>query len=85
MKLCRKCSLWKPLEDFYRLSHTRDGRASYCKVCHNAGVLARRRSDREAYRARMRAYRRRPEVREQRADAQRLRRFRKRMARKHGA
>jgi len=47
MKTCRICGQVKPLDDFYRLAHTKDGRNSYCKPCHNAQSLrnSRKRGD----------------------------------------
>lgn len=32
-KRCRICGRSKPLDDFYRNKNTKDGRASYCKLC----------------------------------------------------
>lgn len=36
MKRCPDCGEVKPLESFCRNRNTRDGRATYCKPCHNA-------------------------------------------------
>lgn len=36
MKCCRDCGQDKPLSEFYASPGRRDGRASYCKPCHNA-------------------------------------------------
>jgi len=35
-KRCPDCGEVKPLEAFCRNKNTRDGRACYCKLCHNA-------------------------------------------------
>lgn len=35
MKRCPDCGETKPLEAFCRNRRTRDGRATYCKPCHN--------------------------------------------------
>jgi len=32
-KLCPKCGQEKPFTDFYKASHTKDGRGGYCKSC----------------------------------------------------
>lgn len=32
-KLCYRCKLWKPLEEFYVKSSTKDGRQGHCKEC----------------------------------------------------
>ena len=38
-KICYKCKISKPLNDFHKHSTTKDGRQSYCKNCHNARQL----------------------------------------------
>lgn len=35
-KVCIKCKLPKPLEEFYNRKESRDGRSPYCKECHRA-------------------------------------------------
>lgn len=35
LKTCKLCKSEKPLDDFHRCKHTRDGRNSYCKPCAN--------------------------------------------------
>jgi len=32
-KPCSRCKTVKPLDEFYPLKNSRDGRASYCKIC----------------------------------------------------
>jgi hypothetical protein len=34
-KRCRDCGQVKPLDQFHRNSHRRDGRQGWCKECHN--------------------------------------------------
>lgn len=36
MKLCSKCSEWKPLAEFSSQKDKRDGLRAHCKSCHNA-------------------------------------------------
>ncbi len=33
MKLCRRCQIVKPVEEFYRLRSSEDGRSGVCKTC----------------------------------------------------
>lgn len=33
MKRCRRCQIVKPVEEFYRLRSSEDGRAGVCKTC----------------------------------------------------
>lgn len=35
-KKCSRCAKVKPLAEFSRAAHGRDGRAAHCKDCHNA-------------------------------------------------
>lgn len=41
MKTCKKCSVEKPLEDFYDRPGSTDGKRSNCKVCHNTPIYER--------------------------------------------
>lgn len=34
MKFCKKCKVEKPLADFYKHKHSKDGHQALCKVCH---------------------------------------------------
>lgn len=81
MKQCRKCLHWKGLDDFYKQSDTRDKRGSYCKECQNAARRALAKAFPERERAREARWRKDPAYAERKADAQRRRRFLKRMAR----
>jgi 5-methylcytosine-specific restriction endonuclease McrA len=49
MKTCRDCRVEKPLDDFYRHSETRDGRAAYCKPCVRERVRASRAAKPDMY------------------------------------
>jgi hypothetical protein len=42
MKCCPCCGLSKPYEEFPRNKRTKDGWATYCKLCHNAKGRASR-------------------------------------------
>jgi hypothetical protein len=48
VKRCHMCGTWKPMDEFYRAKHHRDGRTSYCKPC----CYQRRRSYSESSTAR---------------------------------
>ena len=85
MKRCTKCLHWKPLDGFYVKNSAKGRLQPRCKACHDADAKEYRDRNREAYRAYQREYIKRDEVRVARADSERLRRFRKRMARKRGA
>lgn len=39
LKRCRDCQQEKALDDFYDLGHTKDKKASYCKVCSKVRAL----------------------------------------------
>jgi hypothetical protein len=41
MKICKKCGVDKPLDDFYRAAGMRDGHRNDCKVCDLAAKRAR--------------------------------------------
>jgi len=43
-KVCKKCEVGKPLEDFPKHPECRDGRKGVCKVCTYAGQKARSKS-----------------------------------------
>ena len=34
-KVCSKCGVWKPLEEYCKYKRNKDGRCSYCKECKN--------------------------------------------------
>jgi hypothetical protein len=40
MKTCSRCSISKPIEDYYTQSDRKNG-ASHCKECHNAYCVSR--------------------------------------------
>lgn len=43
MKICYRCSVEKPLEDFYKRIASKDNRQCYCKACANQRVKDYRR------------------------------------------
>jgi 5-methylcytosine-specific restriction endonuclease McrA len=51
-KPCRRCLLIRPITDFGRLAHTRDGLSSWCTPCHRATVGANRQEYQRRYRER---------------------------------
>ena len=61
MKSCTKCQKEKPLELFHKNPRCRDGRASWCKSCVHAQLIAARQSP-EA-KARFKTYQRRAALR----------------------
>lgn len=44
VKMCKKCGEVLPLDEFYKHKNSSDGHLSYCKKCHNAMCLQRRRN-----------------------------------------
>ena len=42
MKTCTKCGISKPLDDFYKVKSSKDGRHGACKECQKASVLKHR-------------------------------------------
>ena len=56
MKVCKKCGLSKPLEDFYRAAGMRDGRRNDCKVCDLAAKRQRYLADPQAAIARVKRW-----------------------------
>lgn len=56
-KTCRKCELILPIEQFHKLSRSRDGYASLCKGCKAAEDDAYRAGNRERIRKRQQEYR----------------------------
>lgn len=50
MKECTKCKEVKELEEFYRRKAARDGRSSWCKVCHSKKTKAHRVANPDKYR-----------------------------------
>lgn len=72
MKVCKKCGLTKPLDEFYKAAGMRDGHRSDCKTCNSEAKRKRyfanpqpaiersrlwQRENRERHRAWQRAYR----------------------------
>jgi len=55
-KICTGCGEWKPISEFHRKLHSRDGHRSACKVCTNASNKRRADQNREWERERQRAY-----------------------------
>jgi hypothetical protein len=58
-KTCCGCGETKPLDEFYRFVHAKDGRTSRCKICRRVEEIQRRRENPERAREIDRAYRRR--------------------------
>lgn len=88
MKLCKRCRQWKPRSEFYRHCHTSDGLHLNCKPCHYAmkeAAFKAKPENRERKLARQREYIQRPEVKEMRADVERMKRFRMRLAKERGS
>jgi ribosomal protein S27AE len=56
-KCCPHCGEVKALEDFGRNRSTKDGRQSWCRICHISAKRAARHADPEHYRALGRAHR----------------------------
>lgn len=76
MKKCKRCELFKPASEFYRHAHTVDRLRQECKPCYIELSEARRKANKEQRNAYLREYTKRPEVKERRNDALRLKRFR---------
>lgn len=55
-KVCNRCSVLKPYEEFYKDKNHSTGRYSFCKTCKNARTGEWRVEKREIYNASMRAY-----------------------------
>ena len=49
-KVCVKCGIEKPLDDFYKHSKMKDGRLNKCKECTKNDVKANRSENIEYYR-----------------------------------
>lgn len=49
-KICSLCKVSKPLEDFYKESRVKDGRARRCKKCHGEKTERYRKENPEVYR-----------------------------------
>jgi len=58
MKRCRECDEFKPLDDFYRATGSRDGHRSACKACDSARAKARYAADPKRTIERVQAWRR---------------------------
>ena len=56
LKICTKCGLTKPLEDFYKNISKSTGYEAACKVCHGKQVRENILKDHEAYKAYHREY-----------------------------
>ena len=61
MKTCFKCSVVKPLDDFYKHSQMADGHVNKCKECNKNDVLSYRNKNLEKIRAYDRARGKEPE------------------------
>lgn len=85
MKKCKTCGLLKAPSEFYRHSMTADKLRQDCKKCHVARISAWKKLNRDKVNQSRKRYRQNPEKRELIQLANRLYRFRKRMARKRGA
>ena len=55
-KICTNCGEWKPIAEFHKKVHSRDGLRSACKICTNADNKKRADGNRERERERLRAY-----------------------------
>lgn len=42
-KVCSKCGVWKPLEEYHKNRTKQDGRRSRCKECENKTSIRRTR------------------------------------------
>lgn len=51
MKTCKKCNTDKPLEDFYKMHKSRDGRMNECRECAKARSRRNRLASIDYYRA----------------------------------
>lgn len=58
LRVCARCSEWRPLTEFYRDRKGRSGRKSTCVECHRSEQVARYRSSREVVIIRVRAWQR---------------------------
>lgn len=85
MKRCKECLHWKPPDEFHRHESTADRLRSICKACLAERQERYRLERMAAHLAYQREYTKRPDVKERRNDYERLRRFRKRVARKDGS
>ena len=56
MKVCKKCGLTKPLDDFYRAAGMRDGHRNDCKACNLAAKHERYLADPQAAIARVKRW-----------------------------
>lgn len=56
MKRCKKCGLWKPLDDFYREKGCKDGHRPECKQCNLAARKAWYQKNRQREIQRVRAW-----------------------------
>lgn len=56
MKVCRKCGLTKPIDEFYRAPGMRDGRRNDCKACNLAAKHERYLADPQAAIARVKRW-----------------------------
>lgn len=56
MKICSRCKVPKPLEEFHKCSRNKDGKDSACIECINAGHQASRAKNRGKYNAQRREY-----------------------------
>jgi hypothetical protein len=78
MKRCKKCLLFKPMDEFYRHKEMADGRFSACKLCARKAVAANRKAKAKYYRQYDLDRCKLPHRRELHADVQRILRLRKR-------
>lgn len=59
-KLCTSCDIVRPLDEFYKNKSTKDGLASWCKVCHAADTSKRQRLPH--VKAQRKAHKAKPEI-----------------------
>lgn len=51
MKVCTKCGVEKPIDEFHRRARAKDGRQTRCKLCQRADTYAWRDQNPDRYRA----------------------------------
>ena len=83
MKKCRKCWVPKVFEEFYRQSDTADGYTNYCRACLIAARKANAAKD-SLDKQKRNARRLGTHRKEQRADYQRMYRWKKSKEKSHG-
>lgn len=65
-RVCSKCSVEKPIDDYYKVATGRGGRASECKPCYKQRVTAYKEANSQKYKDYWKAREQNPEYRAQR-------------------